>query len=168
MKKVRTFAVILLIVIALWTAAAIRGGAQAQGGFGNGVRIVGIGTQSSPLPTRSDGSQGLPVKGEDRQLTFTAEQWQNGGTDVVSLLYSNTILPRQVTICGHKLTMIQGSLMNNATDESYYFPLTIVGTRLAVPDDGCYSMTPVAYLRIRAIMKVPREQLTNAIVTAVY
>ena len=74
----------------------------------------------------------------------------------------------RVTICGRRLSIIQGGMRTSTTDESTYFPVTVNATGLTMPNEGCYSITPVAYLRIKGITTMPRAQLTTAVVTARY
>ena len=131
------------------------------------MRIVGLGATNVPLPTDSNLRPYLPTQPDDRQLSFDAETWQKTG-EVMSLLLDNTLLPRQVTICGRRLSIIQGGMRTSTTDESTYFPVTVNATGLTMPNEGCYSMTPVAYLRIKGITTMPRTQLTTAVVTARY
>lgn len=167
----RGFNLIVILVLAatvVWAFSVQRSAAQAQAEARAAyMRIVGLGMQM-PLPSEADGMPYLPVHSTDRQMTFTAEQWANSNNEIAPLLWNSTIMPKQVTICGHRLTMIQGTLRTSANDDSYYFPVTVNATGLAVPNDGCFSVTPVAYLRIKGITTIPRAQLPNVTVTATY
>ncbi len=100
-------------------------------------------------------------------MSFSIETWQNSG-EVMPLLLNCSLLPKHVTICGNRLSIIQSSLKNNPNEESLFFPVTVNGTRTVVPDEGCYSITPVAYLRIRGIGTMTRAQLPNVTVWARY
>ncbi len=160
--------VLLLSAAALvWVVSLFISNAHGQNTVGSPVAIVSLGMQRQ-LPTDSDGTPYLPVRTEDRQFTFDAEMWQKRGTDVMPLLLNGTVLPKQVTICGHRLSMIQGTMRANAVDESSYFAVTLNGSAQTMPNDGCFSITPVAYLRIKGIITIPPTQLTNAIVMARY
>lgn len=166
----RFFLTVFLLAIAalIWSSASQTGRAQGQQDQrASMMRIVGLG-QFTSLPTESDGTSYLPVHSTDRQMTLTAEQWANSNNEVAPLLWNGTILPTHITICGHKLSMIQGGLRTSATDETVYFPVTVSATGLAVPNDGCFAVTPVAYLRIKGITTIPRLQLPSVTVWARY
>ena len=60
------------------------------------------------------------------------------------------------------------SMRPSPTDESFYFPASVSATGLPVANDGCFSVTPVAYLRIKGITTLPRTQLPNVVVVASY
>jgi hypothetical protein len=139
----------------------IHGQTQATGTL---TRIIGLG--QSPLPTDATGNPYLPMR-DDRQLAFGIENWQSTG-EVMTLLLNGTLLPRQVTICGNRLSLIQASLKTSQHDENPYFAVTVNGTRVPVPDEGCYSITPVAYLRIKGITTKDRTTLPNVNVWARY
>ncbi len=166
----RTSKLVMLFV----TAAAVVGlislvlsKAYGQGTLSSPVTITGLGSQKQ-LPTDAEGSPYLPVQTADRQFTFDAESWHRKGVDIMPLLLDGNVLPRQVIICGQRLSMIQGSLRTSAVDESVYFPLTISGTAQTVPNAGCFAITPVASLRIKGIVTIAPSQLTTAVVTAKY
>ena len=162
--------IVLMVVVAAVASIGSLQVSQAQGqqdARAGMMRIVGLG-QFTSLPSETDGTIYLPVHSTDRQLTFTSEQWANSNNEIVSLLWNGTTLPQQVTICGHKLSMIQGALRSSASDESLYFPVTVTATGLAVPNDGCFSVTPVAFLRMRGITTIARTQLPGLTVTARY
>jgi hypothetical protein len=59
-------------------------------------------------------------------------------------------------------------LKNNPNEESLFFPVTVNGTRTVVPDEGCYAITPVAFLRIKGIGTMSRGQIPNVTVWARY
>ncbi len=166
----RIFSVLFLLGIVAFMGLAFSRTSRAQGQQdqrASMMRIVGLG-QFTSLPSEADGTMYLPVHSTDRQMTLTAEQWANSNSEVAPLLWNSTILPTEVTICGHKLSMIQGGLRTSATDETVYFPVTVKATGLAVPNDGCFAVTPVAYLRIKGITTIPRTQLPSVTVWARY
>ena len=164
MNVFRVIGLVTATCILTWCVAGSSSSAQSQGGS-QLVRLVGLG-QFGSIPTDANGSPYLPTR-DDRQMTISGETWQNGG-EVMSLLLNSSLIPKQVTICGNRLSMIQASLKNNPNEESLYFPVTVNGTRTVVPDEGCYAITPVAFLRIKGIGTMSRGQLPNVTVWARY
>lgn len=163
------FVIIFLAVAGLvWATSSLTSRAQGQQDQrASMMRIVGLG-QFTSLPSEADGTLYLPVHSTDRQMTLTAEQWANTNNEVAPLLWNGAILPTEVTICGRKLSMIQGGLRTSATDETVYFPVTVKATGLAVPNEGCFAVTPVAYLRIKGITTIARTQLPSVTIIARY
>ncbi len=164
MNIFRVICLVVLTFILTWFLAGSSISAQSQGGS-QLVRLVGLG-QFGSIPTDASGTPYLPTR-DDRQMIFSSENWQNAG-EVMPLLLNSSLLPKQVTICGNRLSMIQASLKNNPNEESLYFPVTVNGTRTVVPDEGCYSITPVAFLRIKGIGTMSRAQLPYVTVWARY
>ncbi len=150
----------------VWLLASLVSNAQGQGSTGSPVSIVALGSRKT-LPTDAEGNPYLLVQNQAPQFMFDAESWQKKGNDVMPLL-NGSAMPQQVVICGHRLSMIQGSMRGGGVDESSYFPLTLNGSAETMPNDGCFSVTPVAYLRIKGIIMIPLNQLTTAVVTARY
>lgn len=66
------------------------------------------------------------------------------------------------------MTIIQAAMMPSQTDETTYYPVTVNGTVLNVPNEGCYSITPVAYLRIKGVSTMTRAQLPKVVMVARY
>lgn len=157
---------VLGTALIVWILAASFSSVQAQAqGSNTAVRIVGLG-QGTSLPTDATGTPYLPMR-DDRQLAISTESWLKDG-DVTTLLLNSSLLPKQVTICGTRLSTIQGTLKRDQSDEAIYFPLTVNGTRAVLPDEGCYSVTPVAYLRIKGLSTTARSQMPNVQVWARY
>lgn len=170
MVPFKSAALIVVTAVVTWFTASLVTAAQAQQSNGSYIRIVGLGANNSvPLPTDASGNVYLPVRTQtdDRQITFDGEMWQQRG-EVESLLLNHQTLPRQVSICGRRLSLIQAAMTPSQTDESTYFPLTVSATGLSVPNEGCYSVTPVAYLRIKGITTMTKAQLPQVVVVARY
>jgi hypothetical protein len=171
MSSFRFAALAVALAVLAWFAGSVVTAARAQRALGAFVTIEGLGHlgNTNPLPFDAAGNPYIPVQTptDGRQTSFDAEMWQQHG-ELMSLLMDSKTLPKQVTVCGRKLSMIQGALAPSQTDESTYFPLTVAGTGLNVPVEGCFSITPVAYLRIKGIMTMSRAQLPQVVVVARY
>jgi hypothetical protein len=136
MHMLRIIFLVTILTALIWFVAGSSSSAQSEQEL-KLVRIVGLG--NNLIPNDASGTPYLPTR-DDRQMTFDSVAWQSSG-EVVPVLLSSYLIPKQVTICGNRLSVIQGSLKNNPNEDIRFFPLTINGTSTVVPDEGCYSVT---------------------------
>lgn len=105
------------------------------------------------------------------QAVFTTDSWGQPGSppDILELSH-NSKLPQELEICGRGLRLVTGTLFSRLDADQYelYFPLTVPRSTVAVPNEGCFFITPVARMRIRNFSSLTAETRPRVLIVAKY